>query len=103
MSFVQTKQNEFDELSAYLSEPISHAMASQNRDYYDIIVFWKIKWNEYPTLSKVGFHVYATPASSSESERDFSNIKRLVGTDHTLLADETISDRAYVGSAVKNT
>ena len=102
MSFLDTKQNSSDELSAYLSETITNSMASRIRDHDDIIGFWESKWNDYPTLAKVALRVYATPASSSESERDFSKVKRLIGTDRTLLAEDTISDIACVDSYIKN-
>lgn len=48
--------------------------------------YWETKWNDYPTLSKVALRILATPAASSESERDFSSVKILVGTDRKILA-----------------
>lgn len=101
MSFLESEKRASGELSAYLSENVSTSMDSKLREEDGIVQFWESKWNDYPKLSKIAFRIFSTPASSSESERDFSGVKRLVGTYRSLLAQETISDIACVESALR--
>ena len=46
----------------------------------------------YPTLFKIAMRVFATPASSSASERVFSTLKKLVSLDRASISTKHISE-----------
>ncbi len=65
---------------SFLSEPFS------------VVQFWYSRKSMYPTLFKVALRIFATPASSSSSERVFSTLKKLVSPDRSTISAKHISE-----------
>jgi hypothetical protein len=67
------------ELDEYLAAPVITFRGNETIDSFNIIDYWKANDKSYPTLARISYDVYATPAMSAEPERVFSRYVFLVG------------------------
>jgi len=84
-----------DEVSRYKNRPISEMGLNRiqfSNDAFAGVKFWYARKGTYPHLYKVAMRVYATPASSSSSERVFSRLKNIVTAQRSHLSAEHLSD-----------
>jgi len=63
-----------------------------SNDPFAVVKFWYARKGTYPNLYKVAMRVYATPASSSSSERVFSRLKNIVTAQRSHLSAQHLSD-----------
>lgn len=75
---------ESDEISRYLSEP------QINRNL-DPQVWWKAHENCFPSVAKLAKQILGTPATSVDSERDFSCAENIVSSSRTRLLPENVN------------
>jgi len=61
-------------------------------DPFAAVKFWYGKKSKYPILFKIATRVYATPASSSTSERVFSTLKNIVTSQRTRISADHLSE-----------
>lgn len=103
MSFLESFQQCFD-LSDYLAERFPTHFIAYMKEEDDMVAvwYWLARQNMLKILSKVALRVFATPVSSSASERDFSFVHLLVSSDRNPLADDSIADLVYTLSALYN-
>ena len=103
MSFTVTSAR-IDDYSRY--KDIVHTLNAEERrllrndDSY-IIEFWLQKLDLLPVLSRIALRVFLTPASSSPSERDFSQLKAILDPERTALKDDIINALSYVRDEMK--
>jgi len=74
-----------DELARYIADTFISLDTEDlmHKDEMGMVRFWEANSRNYPMLKKVAFRVYATPASSCSSERDFSCVNRIITADRT--------------------
>jgi hypothetical protein len=71
---------------------------AQPRDT-DILSYWKVKQNEYPTIARIAKDHLAIPASSAPSESVFSHGDDLVTKKRNRLAPQTIRELLFLRDA----
>ena len=57
-----------------------------------VLLYWKYQTSEYPTLSRVARRLYCIPASSAQSERDFSPVGRTTTDARSQLSASKVED-----------
>ncbi|KAF2136071.1 uncharacterized protein K452DRAFT_322659 [Aplosporella prunicola CBS 121167] len=67
-------EEQFDELQRYLHEPYLKEKTHQ----LDVLQWWVIRREQYPTLSRMAIDLLACPAMSSDCERSFSAAGRSI-------------------------
>ena len=68
----------------------TEAQSDANIKDLDLIAWWNGSRKEYPTLSQYALDTLAIPATTTECERTFSSVKKLVTPERNRLADEII-------------
>lgn len=58
----------------------------------NILMYWKIKSNEYPTLSKLARTIYAVPATQVSVERSFSALKFILSDERNRLSSHNLEN-----------
>lgn len=88
-----------DELARYLSLPVSEdCINSLASDNLQIFRYWASCSQSFPKLSNIALHVLAIPPSSCASERDFSEVNRIVTPQRNRLNSDTIEDIVFLRS-----
>lgn len=80
-----------EELERYLRDDLAHADV-------DILEWWRLNKNTYPTLARAARDVLAGQSSSAASERAFSKAGQLVVQSRSRLGSEVISAHMYCES-----
>ena len=80
--------NNTDEIDRYLNDLTDNAN--------DVLDFWKIKQQTYPKLANLARQIFATPASNSFCESDFSLALLVVSEKRSLLNPDTIEQIIFV-------
>lgn len=90
----ETMANNFtDELDKYLNFAVDQRAASDlMADNLGIARFWANHQRSFPCLSETALRIFATPVSSTASERNFSAVNRIVTHDRTRLSSTIIED-----------
>ncbi len=92
-----------DELNSYLASVDNFSDLQEtflSSDELGMVYYWKRRSSMYPNLYKVALRIFATPASSCQSERNFSAVN-LVLTDNRLRTEPAIvEDILYLRSTV---
>ena len=66
------------------------AVPKQDKHINNPIHWWWNRRVEYPILYQIAMHIFSIPAMSSECERVFSQLRRLITFERTRLGDDTI-------------
>lgn len=85
---IHVKSKQDDDLTMYLDEPGFHMVQDSLKASHSIAGYWVSQTDRLPILSRVALRKYATPPSSSSSERDFSLVNRLITYHRTRLEVE---------------
>ncbi|KAI0558044.1 Zinc finger BED domain containing protein [Gracilaria domingensis] len=103
-----TSEGDIDSFEKYMSRkfPLSiskplKTSASDEDHGTKLIRFWINQEAHYPDLSKVALRIYATPVSSSTSERNFSAVNRILTAERSRLKSDVIEDMLYLRSIAK--
>jgi Hermes transposase DNA-binding domain/hAT family C-terminal dimerisation region len=81
------------ELSKYKAE--KHPPSDMS---FDVLEYWRTRQGQYPLLYKLSRKIFATPASSTDSERIFSRARFLINTYRTQLSPGNINDLLTISS-----
>jgi len=84
--------NEVNRYKAASLEQLGLNIDSQIDDPFFVVKFWYNKKRTYPRLYKVAMRIYATPASSSTSERVFSTLNNIVTSQRSQLSAKHLSE-----------
>lgn len=91
-----------DELARYFAHVVSGLPRSELSADFGCVQFWYINSGKCPVLSKVAYRVLATPPSSSSSERDFSDVHRILTPSRNCTAYGTVFDLIQIRSHYTN-
>jgi len=82
-----------NEVNRYKATPLPALGFIQDPDDpYAAVKFWYGKKTKYTILFKIAMRIYATPASSSTSERVFSTLKNIVTSQRTHTSPQHLSE-----------
>jgi len=89
-----------DEVNRYKSTSLQQISTSMQLmglnlnpdDPFSAVKYWYANRAKYPHLYAIALRVYATPPSSSSSERVFSTLKNIVTSQRSKLSSQNISD-----------
>lgn len=99
MSFMSSPHN-VDALTMFQSVGTTNAEKDMLLHDEGILQYWTAKLDDYPILARIALRIFATPASSSASERDFSLFKLIVVPGRNRLKDDILGSLAYMRSAL---
>ena len=68
-------------------------------DEEDPLTFWATIQHRIPILGKLARHVLCFPASSAQSERDFSHICLILTSRRSLLSPKYVSSLEFIAAA----
>lgn len=91
-----------DEVTRYLSHSMTSALRDTVKADFGVVQFWYANAGIYPVLSKVAFRVLATPPSSSSSERDFSDVNRILSAARNCTGSNTVFDLVQIRTHYSN-
>jgi hAT family C-terminal dimerisation region len=66
------------------------AVPKQDKHVKNPIRWWWNRRFEYPVLYRIAMDIFSIPAMSSECERVFSQLRRLITFERTRLGDDTV-------------
>lgn len=99
MSFLTSCNQSSDEVSDYVSIVLNESDIKLLQNDDGIITFWLNRRSTFPKLHAFALRVFITFASSTASERDFSELKLSVPNGSSRLKDDVINAKLKVRSA----
>lgn len=90
-------QDEYSLFKKDQPSPSDLAFHSSDEDF-GVVMYWNMYKEENMMLSKLALRVYATPASSCSSERNFSAVNRIITDDRSRLSSELLKIIMYLRS-----